>query len=298
MNQPQQERLIRVRDQNERELEAHATQFAEEDPIRMMDDSTVFNNVREVIQQPSNAPHNVSLARVSTYIYRTEVSKTVGTKRIVFPTFASHWAIIVSEQQYPDADSHAYHLTFEDPAAGLLSPPPNTSRRVVFSTIPLDQLPEGAKDAGTTRFSHVERMNIGRAMINAFGTYHRVFWNCQHFARLYLSVITGGAGAFDEWTAGRTSNLFLCAFLITTPLATTNKNVESHKANTILSHFSAIGHSVDEQTILNASDQAITLARNLAIEDYKNNQASSLRMEEPSRGRGFIARALDWLVRW
>lgn len=193
-DRPQKE-VLGAGNANERELEAQAIRFAEEAATGKIDDKAVLNLVGDVTRQPHPPPHNVSLAQVSTYIYQSEISKNIGNKRIVFPTFASHWAVIVSEPDYPDTDLHGYHLTFEEEAAAQLTPPPNTSRRVVFSSMLLDKPPIGAKQVGTTYFSHPERMKIGRTMIEAFGSYHRVFWNCQHFARLYLSVITGGGGS-------------------------------------------------------------------------------------------------------
>jgi hypothetical protein len=107
----------------------------------------------------------------------------------------------------------------------------------------LNDIPEGIKWVGTTRYVHGERMAIGEKMIEAFGSYHRVFWNCQHFARLYLKVITDGAGAFDEWTFSQASNLFLCAFVVTTPVAATNTTVELQKAKRILEQFPRDGSS-------------------------------------------------------
>jgi hypothetical protein len=277
------------------ELEANATKFEEEEPTRMIEDGTVMDRVRPMLAKTRDKRQNVSLAQVSTYIYQTEMSKTIGNKRIIFPTFASHWTVIVSDTEHSNVDL-GYHLTFEEEAAAMSSPPANTSRRVIFSSMLLEQVPEGAKLVGTTPYDHQERMRIGKAMIEGFGTYHRVFWNCQHFARLYLSAITEGKGAFDEWTSGLTSNLFLCAFLITIPIAAMNKSMEIRKTEDILKGLCE-GEEVDQGRVLKASDQAITLARNMAIEDYRRNEASRVKMEGPRRGRGFIAQALDWLRR-
>jgi hypothetical protein len=46
-------------------------------------------------------------------------------------------------------------------------------------------------------------------MIEAFGDYHRVFWNCQTFAKCYLEVICGKTARanFDTWTLSDTSNM-------------------------------------------------------------------------------------------
>jgi hypothetical protein len=61
-------------------------------------------------------------------------------------------------------------------------------------------------------------------MIEEFGSYHKLFWNCQMFAKCYLRVITGDYNAkFDHWTLADASRLFLCAFLVGAPPATTIK---------------------------------------------------------------------------
>lgn len=93
-----------------------------------------------------------------------------------------------------------------------------------------------------------------------------------------------------------TSNLFLCAFLITLPVATTNKSVEVQKANEILKQFSERRDYLDESRVLEASDQAITLARNMAIGDYMMNTVSDVRMRNVERGKGFIERILNVLT--
>jgi hypothetical protein len=272
-------------------LEERRNSFIDEEPIRMLDVSTILEEVTSTSPLPNGPLHNVSIGRVSTYIYRTEVSKADGNMRIVFPTFASHWAVIVYDFKANGEDGFAYHLTFHDPVAAHLSPPANTSRHVKFTATILETMPEGLKEIGKTRFDHSDRMKIGRAMIKAFGSYHRVFWNCQHFARLYLSVITDGIGAFDEWTLSQTSNLFLCAFIITTPVVATNMKAETRKARDILAQFPIEPSSTDERLVLEASDEAITLAQSLAIEDYARNQPNDVRMER----RGTIRDMLNAL---
>src|SRR5438552_2869344 len=128
-------------------LEEHLIYFLDEEPIRMLEDSTVLEDVRSITPTPTGFLHNVSIGRVSTYIYRTEVSKVENSnKRIVFPTFASHWAIIVCELNSPSEYGHAYHLTFHDPARAELSPLAGTSREVKFTPMFLERIPEGMKD--------------------------------------------------------------------------------------------------------------------------------------------------------
>jgi hypothetical protein len=261
-------------------LEQQVESFIDEEPIRMFDDSTILKPIRSMLPSFPNGPvQNVSIGRVSTYIYRTEMSKADGHRRVVFPTFASHWAVIVCEPHSPTEYGHVYHLTFHDVDAARFNPPADVTREVQFSTMTLKQTPEGMKEIGTTRYGHSDRMRIGDAMIKAFGSYHRVFWNCQHFARLYLSVITDGVGKFDEWTLSQTSNLFLCAFVVTIPIATTNKTIETKKAREIIARYPSTSTAVNEQIILDASNEAITLAEELAIADYARNQPNDVRVE-------------------
>ena len=270
-------------------LEQSRNAFIDEEPIRMLPDSVILQDLRASIPVPSGPLQHVNVGRVGTYIYQTELSKTTGNMRIIFPTFASHWAVMVFDTDSPQQDGHGYHLTFQDPDAAQLTPPPSTSREVVFMGTLLESMPDGMKEVGTTRFSHPDRMKIGRAMIKAFGSYHRVFWNCQHFARLYLKVITDGLGAFDEWTLSQTSNLFLCAFVVTTPIAATNKKIETRKARQILAQFPSAPSNANERMVLDASDEAMTLAQRLAIEDYTKNHPNEVRVER----RGPLRDMLD-----
>jgi hypothetical protein len=52
---------------------------------------------------------------------------------------------------------------------------------------------------GTTIFNADELRDIGARMIDEFGDYHRVFWNCQTFAKCYLRVITQERCSFDRF---------------------------------------------------------------------------------------------------
>lgn len=223
--------------------------------------------------------------RVSTYVYENDlVGKEDSTYRIVFPSFASHWAIFVTLPEFPDEYGHIYHLTFRDYRAARITADKRISREVRFTGSTMHAKPDGAKEVGTTRFSHPQLMKIGEAMIKAFGDYHRVFWNCQHFARLYLDIITDGKGKFDEWTLGNTTNLFLCAFVVTVPAATTSKALETRRATAILEQFRDSTKPMDERDIVAASDAAIDLAQTLAEEDYRRNHPSPVKVRRPRGG--------------
>jgi len=282
-------------------LEQSRNTFIDEEPIRMLPDSVILQDVRPSIPVPTGPLQHVNVGRVSTYIYQKELSKTTGNMRVVFPTFASHWAVIVCDMDSPNRHGHGYHLIFQEPVAAQLTPPPGISREIVFTPMFLESMPEGMKEVGTTRFSHPDRMNIGMALIKAFGSYHRVFWNCQHFARLYLKVITDGLGAFEEWTLSQTLNRFLCAFIVTTPIAATNKKIETRKAKEILAQFPSAPSNANEQMVLDASDEAMTLAQTLAIEDYTKNHPNEVRVERRGPLRDMLDKfevLLDTRYKW
>ena len=44
-------------------------------------------------------------------------------------------------------------------------------------------------------------------MVEAFGDYHRVFWNCQTFAKCFLQIICGKPATFDAWTLADATTL-------------------------------------------------------------------------------------------
>jgi glucosamine 6-phosphate synthetase-like amidotransferase/phosphosugar isomerase protein len=78
-------------------------------------------------------------------------------------------------------------------------------------------------------------------MIHEFGSYHKVFWNCQAFAKCYFPVVTGKVEAkFDDWTSTYTSRLFLCAFLVGAPFATTNKVKENRCMEKLVKQIESI----------------------------------------------------------
>jgi hypothetical protein len=86
-----------------------------------------------------------------------------------------------------------------------------------------------------TRFNTDQLLELGDAMIREFGSYHKLFWNCQTFAKCYLRVITGDSDAkFDDWTSANTSRLFLCAFLVGSPVATTSMVKENIRAERLI----------------------------------------------------------------
>ena len=102
------------------------------------------------------------------------------------------------------------------------------------------------KDVGFTEYDHEERIRIGYDMIKEFGNYHRVFWNCQTFAKCYLAVITNDAAVFDNWTAADTTALFLCAFTVTIPVVTSFKATQTVRAAKVIKKSKALAATREE----------------------------------------------------
>lgn len=275
------------------QLETQARRFLEEDPIRLIEPDNIVERIRTPGNQIADIQHTVSLSQVSTYVVHEQLSKHLR-RSMVFPSFASHWAVIVEFQGV----TIGYHLAFVDPVAAQLSPPPNASREVQFLPQHMRQKPDGAKLVGTTRLTDPELIDRGEKLIKAFGSYHRVFWNCQNFAKLYLRIITEEPDAnFNDWTFADTSRMFMCAFLVTSPVATTNKVIERNKTRDLLQEFPSIGHDGHEQSILKASDGAISLALSVAIDEIRSTSSSKV-MQEPGRTWGFLGKIMEWLVRY
>jgi hypothetical protein len=107
-----------------------------------------------------------------------------------------------------------------------------------------------------------------------------------------LKVIADGVGAFDEWTFSQASHLFLCAFIITIPVAVTNSTVELQKAKRILEQFPRDRSSdlKSDRFALEASDEAITLAQQLAIEDYARDHPSEIKVKRRGPLREMLVR--------
>jgi hypothetical protein len=161
------------------------------------------------------------------------------------------------------------------------------------------------KQVGETRFDILELLTIGEEMINAFGNYHVVFWNCQMFAKCYLRVITGSDAAFDYWTTADVTNLFLCAFVISTPIASTSRSKEQRRMEQLRevgTQVAARGQSgavasdthgeehdgtVTEEELYRASDEAIDLMKE-AIKDSELYKKLCPPIKDSSDKRGLI----------
>jgi hypothetical protein len=181
-----------------------------------------------VITEP---PTNITLWTVSTYV-REPKPGNVQYARIapLVPEFASHWGIVVQKTDPSDPknkDVWLFHLCLVEDEEKRRS-----ITLVVDGLVKDDKQLKGKKvaEVGRTRFSIDQITRIGREMIEAFGDYHLIFWNCQMFAKCFLKVISDDNEAtFDSWTSADITNLFLCSFIISAPLTTSLKNSEVRK---------------------------------------------------------------------
>jgi len=87
-------------------------------------------------------------------------------------------------------EDHLYHLVYDDrDGAGL----PGKPHPIMFTFIRVrPSIVEKSPIVGETKYNHQALVAIGDALIKSFGSYHRLFWNCQVFADCFLFIITGG----------------------------------------------------------------------------------------------------------
>ena len=120
----------------QKQLEISARKLAIEQPIVIPSYEDILDKIR--LSNPSAREQKVSLSRVHTYVHTHNLGKAIGSQRIVFPSFASHWAVLVTENEYERKYARASHLTFKDSAVAMLTPPLDTSGEVVFIMFPMD----------------------------------------------------------------------------------------------------------------------------------------------------------------
>lgn len=145
------------------------------------------------------SPTVVNLLPVSSYVTQAKAGMP-GAASIIpnMPPFAAHWGIVVGVPILERRTALLLHLVLEEDEEG------RRSVHFLVNNVGLDSksIKGGeVKHVGETRFDPTELIRIGEEMINAFGNYHVVFWNCQMFAKCYLRVITGSDAAFTQWTS-------------------------------------------------------------------------------------------------
>ena len=272
----------------ERHLKSDAKmRISEEEATNVVKHFIQSAEVRDIITQNTS---EVSVVPVHTYVHQLSKDPGCGTSTsIVIPSFASHWGVVVG----PPNEQMLFHLVFaeSDHSERKSSTVPNSKIRF-HATEMLKPVPN-AKHVGVTRYSTDELRKLGKAMINAFGNYHRIFWNCQTFAKCYLRVITGDIQAdFADWTAGDTTRLFMCAFLIGAPFATTTKIKERTRTQELVKQFDDIPPAGD---LWERSDFAIS-----AVYDALKNDPSwgeGVELADETHQPGFVEKVFRLLFK-
>jgi len=129
----------------------------------------------------------LKLHSVQSYISPGKMLKGSKFSAIAVSAFAVHWGVVVGRT--------LYHLVFQDEEDSQLEwsdvsrqgKPIRVAAQLLKSGTACDQYPT----VGHTPFNHEERVKIADRLIEAFGDYHRLFWNCQVFAECFLRIITG-----------------------------------------------------------------------------------------------------------
>lgn len=135
----------------------------------------------------ASSSHAIRLAPVRTYASSGKTLTSGTFPGVAVPAFASHWGVVVGRT--------LYHLNFQNPldielVSGDLS---REGKPIKFTYGPAE--PDKIKASqivGETRYDHETLISIGEALIEAFGSYHRLFWNCQVFADCFLYLIANG----------------------------------------------------------------------------------------------------------
>jgi hypothetical protein len=138
-------------------------------------------------EESESSPRHFKIVPVRSYVASMKTLGSGTVPGVMVPPFATHWGVAVEDT--------LYHLTFRDRDDDRieLSDFARHGRPIRFTCTLCDP---GAFDdypiVGQSRADHEARVKIGRALIEAFGSYHRLFWNCQTFAQCYVYFITGG----------------------------------------------------------------------------------------------------------
>ena len=229
--------------------------FQESDEMKITEDEAneLVQRVVDTVGVGTSPPTELALAPVHTYV--DQLGKTPRAwcdSSVVVPAFACHWGIVVG----PPNRQILFHLLFVDNRGRDAKSSTVENALIHFRHTSLGAPLSNTTCVGQTRYRLDQLVELGNAMIKEFGSYHKLFWNCQTFAKCYLRVITGDHDAkFDHWTSADTSRLFLCAFLVGAPAATTIKVKEDLRTKRLINKIESIPKNLPAE---DASGQTIT----------------------------------------
>ena len=251
--------------------------------------NAVVKRVIDTAGVGTNEPIEVALAPVHTYVHQLDKTPSAWpSSAIVVPPFACHWGIVVGAPE----SQRLFHLLFVEDVGREAQSSTVENKYIRFHDSTIQRLLPNTKYVGQTCYNTDQLNALGRAMIREFGSYHRVFWNCQTFAKCYLRVITGDHEAnFSNWTSADTSRLFLCAFLVGTPFATTIKVKENAHAERLIKKIESIPEHLPTE---DKSARAImAIYEGLKQDPSWGNEVGKL--EDTSSRPGFLDRLLKLL---
>jgi len=153
-----------------------------------------------------SSPHTIRLAPIRTYIQDGKSFASGEFPGVVAPAFASHWGVLVGRT--------LYHLVFQNSTDANLDFS-REGKPIKFACVLASKKITETPIVGETYYDHEMLITVGEALIDAFGNYHRLFWNCQVFADCFLYLITNGK-SFPKYccqcwlTDGRWTNHSAC----------------------------------------------------------------------------------------
>src|SRR5947207_8615642 len=146
---------------------------------------TEFRRRKPKLEESS--PRPIRLAPVRTYVGDGKTLSFGSFPGVVVPPFATHWGVLIGRT--------LYHLTFrdDDDARIEFNDCMGKGKPIQFTiTLSSPEKVEKSPVVGETKYDHETLVAIGEALIHSFGSYHRLFWNCQVYAECFLCLITGG----------------------------------------------------------------------------------------------------------
>jgi hypothetical protein len=195
----------------------------------------IAEKLRKEIPPPEGNPQTaVAQYEVRSLVIYSKDPKTPFSYAVPnMPPQMAHWTVHVDDG-IKQGQGYLCHLVLKE----FVDEDGKTRLRVAWD-FRMRDLGEGWEDGklkvvGYTKYGPTELIRIGMRMIEEFGDYHVVFWNCQMFAKCFLSVITADEGVWDTWTSADAASLFLCALMLPAPFVASSWIKRKSKEKRIL----------------------------------------------------------------
>lgn len=158
----------------------------------------VQSSLPELDEESPPRSGSLKLVPVRSYIGSGMKTLRSGTfPGILVPPFAVHWGVAVGNTLYHLTFRNRAHADIESSDFARYGKPIEFTMSYIADDS-LDRYPV----VGQSKLDHEARLKVGNALIQAFGDYHRLFWNCQVWAECFLYFITG-KNSFGEYASGR-----------------------------------------------------------------------------------------------